>query len=444
MAMTKWEWGGRIGSGGFGVVKHATRVDDGLPFAVKFLLEQHEQDPEALRRFKREVEIQRSLSHPNVLPVVDADLEDSPPWFTMPIAASTLHDEIDHGLPEEEADRFLEGILAGVAYAHEQGVVHRDLKPENVIITHDGTPQVSDFGLGRNLLSDSSTLTRTMAGAGSFPFIAPEQMLDLHGADRRADIYALGKILQHMVTGELPTASASVVSGKYRYLVAKCTEHEREDRYQSMADLVSAFQQVIRGVEHPEAPIETAKRLAEDWEQLPPGEDIAMLHELQQLLERHADNPDLYQEVVPELPEGLVRDYVRRLPNQFRRMVEQYDEHVSGRLVFAYCDVVASFYLRLWNLTDDLAIRKLILARLIRMGSSHNRFFVGQVVGTLLPTITDTSEVMMASDVLTEQSEHTDFFRPYVQNTALAVPIAEAMHSNGRHAVQTDDGELPS
>src|SRR5207244_234810 len=106
-----------------------------------------------------------------------------------------------------------------------------------------------------NLLSDSATLTRTMAGAGSFPYIAPEQMFDLHGADERADIYAIGKILQHMVTGRLPIGPITGITGKYRYFIAKCTEHGREDRYQSMADVVSAFEQVTRGVAQPEAPV---------------------------------------------------------------------------------------------------------------------------------------------------------------------------------------------
>jgi len=439
VAMAQWKWGEKIGSGGFGVVHHATRVDDGLPFAVKFLLEHHLEDEEAVRRFKREVELQRSLQHPNILPVVAARLDAEQPWFTMPIAERTLLDEIRSELDEEEVDRLFSGVLAAMLHAHDRGVVHRDLKPENVMITHDGTPQVSDFGLGRNLLSDSTTLTRTMAGVGSFPYIAPEQMIDLHSADGRADVYALGKILQQMLTRELPTSPSPKVSGRYRYFIARCVEHDRDDRYQTMVDVAAAFAQVVRGVDEPEAPLESAQRIISEWKGLPVGDDLPKLRELHELLERYSDNELLYHAVLPELSEEMLEDYVAKLPSDFERVLAQYDDHVSGSLNFSYCDVVARFYRQVWDLTESLTVRKMILTRLVRMGASHNRFFVGQVTGGLLSQVTETSDVMMAVDILKTLRGDVDFLRPYVQNVGLARPIDDVFRAAADEGEVADD-----
>src|SRR4051794_6045018 len=100
--MAKFHFGDKIGSGGFGVVSHAERVDDGLPFAVKHLLDAHKDDEEIVARFRREVRIQRGLTHPNILAIVGANLSVSPPWFVMPIAERTLANEIVDGLDEPQ------------------------------------------------------------------------------------------------------------------------------------------------------------------------------------------------------------------------------------------------------------------------------------------------------------------------------------------------------
>jgi serine/threonine protein kinase len=267
--VANYRFGARIGSGGFGLVVHATRIEDGLPFAAKRLLPEHADDEEIVRRFRREVRMQRSLEHPNVLPIVGYNLSASPPWFIMPIAERTLLDEIATGLSDSEVTRIFNGVLAGVAHAHENGVLHRDLKPENVLMSHDNVPQVSDFGLGKNVLSDSTVLTQTSLGAGSFPYIAPEQMISLRDADERADVYALGKILQAMVTGTLPVLHTDRnVPRRYQYFISRCTAQEREDRYQTVADVIAAFEQVARGEERPRAAREIADELVSEWLQL--------------------------------------------------------------------------------------------------------------------------------------------------------------------------------
>jgi len=430
--MVAFIFGKKIGSGGFGIVRHATRQEDGLPFAVKHLLEEYAEDEELVARFRREVRIQRGLEHPNVLPIIGANLSASPPWFVMPIAERTLADEIASDLDEAEIDRMFAGILAGVAHAHENGVIHRDVKPENVMMTHDVEPQVSDFGLGKNVFSDSATLTKTYLGAGSFPYHAPEQMISLKEADGRADIYALGKVLQAMLTGRLPVLTNDEdVPRKYSYFIAKCTAQKPDDRYQTMTEVMAAFQQVTRGVEEPRPPRDIAADLIEEWRALPGEDDLPKLQELHEFLERHVDDGELFRAIVPALPSGMHNDYIEHLPNEFKRTLEIYDGHVSGSLDFDYCDVVADFYRTVYKAMDDLDVRRLILARLVAMGASHNRYHVGDVVASILTGVTDTSEVMMVVDVLRADPDHAQWFKPnpVLRTTKLAEPIDDVLYA---------------
>lgn len=432
--MTEWHVGQKIGSGGFGDVYEARRSDDGEPFAIKQLSGELSADAEAVARFRREVAIQQMLDHPNVLPVVATDLKAEPPWFAMPRAAGSLLDRIEAGLTEDETDTLFAGVLAGVAHAHSKGVIHRDLKPENVLMTADGTPQLSDFGLGKNLLSDSRTLTRTAIGAGSMVYGAPEQMRDLAKADARADVYAVGKILQALLLRELPVIHDDErISRKYRYFIAKCTEQRVEDRYQTIDDVVSAFEQVTRGVEKPEAPREEFDRIVLEWTALSPGEDTAALEKLHALLERHSDNQAFFQEKVPKIPPEMLAAYVQVRPADFRRMLGDYDHHVMGGLDFAYCDVLANFYRRIYELTADLGVKRVVLVRLIEMGAAHTRFYVGGVVAAILRSIREVDEAMMANEVLRADLKSTRWFASYVADVPLVNPIADAFKAAEQH-----------
>src|SRR5437762_1504885 len=124
--MALYKFGGKIGSGGFGVVSHATRTDDETTkLAVKHLAEAMLSDEEAVKRFRREVRLQRDLEHPNILPVIGANLSATPPWFVMPYAPETLLEEAAGGLDDGEVRRLFPAILEGLGFAHAHSVIHR-------------------------------------------------------------------------------------------------------------------------------------------------------------------------------------------------------------------------------------------------------------------------------------------------------------------------------
>ena len=118
---------------------------------------------------------------------------------------------------------------------------------------------------------------------------------------------------------------------------------DADARYQTIDEVCSAFEQLIKGIEEPKPPRETAAEIIEHWMNLPIGEDLEALRALHEHLERNGDDGPMLRAVVPRIPEGMLVDYVNELPTEFRRALELYDGHVSGSLDFEYCDDLDCF-----------------------------------------------------------------------------------------------------
>lgn len=429
--MARVRFGAKIGTGGFGEVCHATRVDDEYGCAVKRLRPEYASNEDFVRRFRREVRMQRGLDHPNILPILGANLSTNPPWFLMPYAPRTLWQAIQGGLAQEEVHRIFREILAGLAYAHSSGVLHRDLKPENVLLSENGDAQLADFGLGKDLLSDSTGLTRTAMGAGSFPYTAPEQVFDLATADHRADIFSAGKLLQAMLTGRVPILSDDQqVDMRYRWFINKCTAEDPALRYQSMDDVVRAFDQVVLGVSKPQPPLEAAELLVIFWKQLPGKERDDAFDRLREHLAKHGNNAAFMRRFMPGLSDELLRVYVQDHSRDFLHVLREFDRHVDGDQPFEYCDVVANWYRRIYDLTTNLEIKQLVLARLFDMGPHHNRYHVGSVLASLLAGINETSEAMMAADIVSSDKRNADWLseRAEMREASLVPVIEDALY----------------
>jgi len=172
---------------------------------------------ERLERFKREAQVQARLAHPNVVPVFEAGVEQGKLYLAMELVrGETLRRELVRRgrLPARDALATVAAMARGVHAAHEAGVVHRDLKPENVLRGEDGVPRVADFGAAKDLATTAATLSKTGAIVGTPLYMAPEQL----GSDASAaaapavDVWALGAILQELVTGEPPFAGENLVA----------------------------------------------------------------------------------------------------------------------------------------------------------------------------------------------------------------------------------------
>ena len=254
----------KIGEGGMGVVYLArdTRLDREV--ALKVLPAGTLADEAARKRFRREALALAKLNHPHIAMIFDFDTQEGVDFLVMEyLPGVTLKDRLDAGgLAEKETLRWGAQLAEGLAAAHEQGVVHRDLKPANLQIAPDGRLKILDFGLAKLLrpvsqMTTADTLGETQAGAGTLPYMAPEQLRG-EPADARTDIHAAGAVLHEMATGQraFPQAQGSLliaailnqppraprsvnprISAGLENIILKALDKEPENRYQSAKEL---------------------------------------------------------------------------------------------------------------------------------------------------------------------------------------------------------------
>ncbi|MGC0771360.1 MAG: protein kinase [Candidatus Acidiferrum sp.] len=253
-----------VGSGGMGVVYRAH--DDQLErdVAVKVLPSGTLSDDASRRHFRKEALALAKLSHPNIETVYEFDTQDGIDFLVMEyVPGKTLAERLAFGaLPEKEVVALGMQIVAAMEEAHNRGIVHRDLKPKNIAITARGEAKVLDFGLARLLPQSndvtSDSLTDTRAGAGTLPYMPPEQ-LQGEPVDARTDIYTIGAVLYEMGTGrrafpeELPSrvidailhrppisprALNSRISPEMERIILKCLDKDPGRRFQSAKELI--------------------------------------------------------------------------------------------------------------------------------------------------------------------------------------------------------------
>jgi serine/threonine-protein kinase len=198
-----------IGSGGMGEVFRVEHVVTKRVEAMKILAAAASSSPEQDQRFLREIQLQASLSHPNIAAVHNAFWEDGHLVMIMElIQGASLRTLLEGGrIPLTSAIDYSCQALSALDYAHSNGVVHRDISPANMIITEDGTLKLTDFGLAKSL--KDIRLTQTGALVGSLYYTSPEQVRGEANVDARSDIYSVGAVLYEMATGAKPFASAN-------------------------------------------------------------------------------------------------------------------------------------------------------------------------------------------------------------------------------------------
>ncbi len=195
-----------IARGGMGVVYKARQLSLNRIVAVKVVLHGPFSSPEFVQRFRTETAAIATLQHPNIVAIYEVGAEQQEHFFSMEYIDGPNLAEVIRGkpLPTRRAAEYLQTIAATVAYAHQRGVLHRDLKPSNVLVDAFAQPHITDFGLAK-LLGTDADLTTTGQVLGSPNYIAPEQAVGKrHEVGPAADIYSLGAILYHLITGNPP------------------------------------------------------------------------------------------------------------------------------------------------------------------------------------------------------------------------------------------------
>ncbi len=206
---SKWIWPfellEKLGEGGMGVVYRARYVGNDRIVAIKLLPEEVAKNPTICARFDRELEILTQLRHPNIVHCFGGTTESKQRYYAMELVEGGTLGELLRTKGSFTWDHVVEyGIqmCAALQYAHDKGVIHRDIKPGNFLITKSGKLKLSDFGLAT--IVAGQRLTTAGKTAGTFLYMAPEQIRGRPPLSNRTDLYALGCVLFELLTGKPP------------------------------------------------------------------------------------------------------------------------------------------------------------------------------------------------------------------------------------------------
>ena len=199
-----------LGRGGMGVVYKARQASLKRLVALKMILAGGHAGAADLARFRTEGEAIARLQHPNIVQVYEVGKHEGKPFFSLEFCPGGSLDRKLNGtpLPAQEAAQLVETLSGAMHAAHQAHVIHRDLKPANVLLTSDGTPKITDFGLAKKIDEAGQTGSGSIMGTPSY--MAPEQA---GGKSKElgpaCDVYALGAILYELLTGRPPFKAAT-------------------------------------------------------------------------------------------------------------------------------------------------------------------------------------------------------------------------------------------
>ncbi|KRM56344.1 Stk1 family PASTA domain-containing Ser/Thr kinase [Lacticaseibacillus sharpeae] len=201
-----------LGEGGMANVYLAHDLILDRDVAVKVLRLDLQNDPDTLRRFRREAMATLELSHPNIVNIYDVGESNGQQYLVMEYVKGTdlkKYIALNFPIPYARVIALMTQILSAVQTAHDHHIIHRDLKPQNILVDENGTAKITDFGIAVALSDNSMTQTNSLLG--SVHYLSPEQARGSMPT-RQSDIYALGIILYEMLTGTVPFEGESAVS----------------------------------------------------------------------------------------------------------------------------------------------------------------------------------------------------------------------------------------
>ena len=249
-----------IGKGGFGVVYKAVHHSKARVEALKVMFGK---TPLREAYFENEVQLSARLQHPNIATLYEAHLTSKPHYFAMEYVQGQQFDAYvrEHEVSLEQRIEIIKTVASAIDYAHRAGVIHRDLKPQNILIDAEGQPHILDFGIAKRaaVQTTADDAEPSEGVLGTYGYMSPEQVAG-QPVDERTDIYSLGAMLFHIITGQparcaTETSRLTAVLRKHDVsraadlaaIIACCVQHFPEHRYASCAALVADLENYVAG-----------------------------------------------------------------------------------------------------------------------------------------------------------------------------------------------------
>ena len=259
-----------VSRGAMGVVYKARHHTLGRVVALKVMIAGEHASPDQVTRFDKEARAAAKLRHPNIVPIYDVGNVDGKRYFTMDFIEGTPLDVLisSHALIPRRALEIASEVADALAYAHRHGVIHRDVKPGNIIVDRAGRPQIMDFGLAKQVDSDTK-FTKTGTTIGTPSYMSAEQARGENARiDHRTDVYSLGAVMYEMLTGRPPFTGETMMNivmkvihdepvplrrlnaklhRDIQTIVLKAMEKDVGRRYPTMAELADDIRRYMAG-----------------------------------------------------------------------------------------------------------------------------------------------------------------------------------------------------
>ncbi len=272
--------------GGQGAVYRSIQKSTGRDVAIKVLLDGALASTASVRRFEREVDLVASLRHPNIVSIYDSGTTvEGRQYLVMEYVDGEPLDRAVTLKPQNESDvagivRLMAKVCDAVQFAHQHGIMHRDLKPSNVRVDRNGEPRILDFGLAKGFGEPEGTskgpdaISRSGNFFGSLAWASPEQAEgNLHRIDVRTDVYSLGMMLYHLLTGAFPYEVEGRIREVLDHIVMTESASPRSRNPIIDADLETIALKSL--AKEPDRRYQSARELAEDLKRYDDGEPIA-------------------------------------------------------------------------------------------------------------------------------------------------------------------------